>query len=593
MAGYRFINAAVNYQSFAGMGIYIRYKSSHKTRITVKRFDPSTVWLQCPDREIWMVKDHHKEHCEIPWSEGFDEYVDLNLWNSHVSRAFGTDFIMTNFLYTEKTFCPDNRTKGHPGGDHPLVQTDSGGFQMINQLVDYIDPLKLVDHYNRNSDIGIVLDIPTLGEGGDKQLMRSALIQKKNTQIMMENKRKDLRLMNVMHGHDVESFRRFREVVERPDIKHVSMGGAPDTTLVTSTDQLAEFVLTGQKYEQYHALGIYNPSSMLPLARLANIPSVTGLVTSDASTALMSANNKMYHMQQEQFGPPRRILIGDKNNVPSTRSLLTCGCPVCKTIKYTDIFSVLDSGMIRHMLFLHNVFEIQRFSNLVDDMARTTSIAEYKEFCRGVHANAKDRIKGALAAIDYVQEIEEQGLESARARFRINLIKKPIWDISSDSGKAGMNSTLYESYTELEALEEASKKDSSSKSSGISINTSDEYVDAKVYLFRILDKYENPEKRDGKKVKGKKRMKGGQRYSKSVKTGIKANSKKIASVKSQAKKIKASKDFHAERNKGREERLKEKLRKKEEIMKRRANKDKGVRHGHSPEQARKRKNGNP
>lgn len=209
---FKYINAAVDWYSYAGMGIYVKHKARAGKDIRVLRHDPKTVWISCPDRELWLVKDHHHEQAEIPWGGNYDEYVNLNLWDPGVARAFGTDMFMTNFVYTEQHGAPNNRVNGRREGD-PMVVTDSGGFQIITQKVDYIDPLMLVDHYNRNSDIGVVLDIPTRSEAGKDLIKRTAKVQKKNLLTMLGAKRKDLELMNVVHGHDSEIRKMFRDIV--------------------------------------------------------------------------------------------------------------------------------------------------------------------------------------------------------------------------------------------------------------------------------------------------------------------------------------------------------------------------------------------
>lgn len=563
---YQFINAAFNWKSFAGMGIYVRYKAG-PNKITVRRFEGQVVLIDCPDRQLLMVKDANAENGTVPWSIGacsFDEYVDLNMWEPHVAKAFGIQSFMTNYLYTEQSFCPNNRIMGRPK-DAPLVVTDSGGFQMVMQKVEYINPLHLVDHYNRNVDIGVVLDVPTMGIVDDKTQKRAGKVQALNTDLMMKNKRADLQLMNVMHGHNEEQRITFREIVERPDITKVCIGGSPDATITSSTDMIAWYMLTGQKYDQYHALGVYQPPSMLPLARLANIPQFEGLVTSDASTALQSANHKMYHKQQEQFGPMCRIMLGDKNNVPSTMSFLPCQCPVCATIKYADVLAVLDSGMIRHMLFLHNVWEIQRFSHVVNDMARETSEKEYRLFTKAVLKNSTDRLKATLQAIDYVEVVGKSGLEEARRRFKASIVPRSIWS-------SGLTNSLFKEGDEVEKDGEDQEKQEadiaglSSKvgESNIKMNKRQVYLDEGEYMEMVLKRYSNPNshtpvakfvvtadgleyqklktkaKKKGEK-KGHSRQKSAQRYSKGSKLGmkdhkVKKRGKKVLSLKEQDKK---------------------------------------------------------
>lgn len=511
---YRFIPAAINWHTFGGLGAYVRY-GTYPNKIVVKQADSNMAWLQCPDREVVLVREQHRATSWRPAGENFDEYVSFDLFDDKVSAdGFDLDFFMTNYIHTELTTCPNNKQQGYKGG--AKIVTDSGGFQVAMGKVDWIDPVQLVRHYNNNSDIGIGLDIP-IWSNDDKMLMRAAKVQKLNLITMLKHKRKDLELLNPVHGGSPEKLRSFYKLVRHPDVNRIAVAGTQDGTLVAGIDTLLEaYVGLGQKFDQVHVLGVYNIAHMLPIIWAANSFG-DRLLTSDASTALMSANNKMYHTQHDMFSPVRRLRIGDIGTRPSPHNVFPCQCPVCKTLKYVDILSVLDGGLYRHTLMMHNIWEINRYSKMMDDLASTLNVTEFKEVCRSQLQNHRDT-KSSLAAIDFVQQAATDSLSAARRTYHGLIIRDSLYIEEKPMFEEGTDQNEYEELTVEQRQERINQ------------------ILAE-YESRIARDSELRPKKEGKKVRGLSRRKSASRMAKTAKAG----SKKLSQKTKKSKKTKKAK----------------------------------------------------
>lgn len=252
--------------------------------------------------------------------------------------------------------------------------------------------------------------------------------------------------------------------------------------------------MNGRKYKHYHALGIYNIPMMLPLIKLANMKGFKSLLTSDASTALMSANNKMYHKQASQYSPPRRLRLGDIATKPTPYNTFACPCPVCSALKYVDILSVLDGALYRHILHFHNLWEIMRYSRMMDDMAKALDHKDFKEMCRMQLGNSALK-NTSLTTLEFIRHVEEEGLKAARRTYGAYLVRNNMWD-------ATVRKSLFDD-----------PKDAVEHGGGVVA-----HVD---FVTKTLAKYERQDHSEegDKKKKGRKRQKTASRFSKKTKVG--------------------------------------------------------------------------
>jgi hypothetical protein len=147
---YQFMPAACYYPKHGGLGVYVRYKNKKSNSIIVKEYRSNYIWVDCPDREIVMVSDHNKMQSFIPMDCNYDEYFDLNYMNE--SNNDDIDLLMFNHLQHENHFSPEIRRVGvNPQtGKKITYVADSGGFQLMTEKVQFIDPYKLGEWYSKN-----------------------------------------------------------------------------------------------------------------------------------------------------------------------------------------------------------------------------------------------------------------------------------------------------------------------------------------------------------------------------------------------------------------------------------------------------------
>jgi len=312
----------------------------------------------------------------------------------------GIDIYMLNYTaYSNtRTRSPRIRRNGrNPNRKQPHVLADSGGFQLFSGVKEFIDPLDIVTWYNDNVDWGMVLDVPPI-VNDLKYKLRSAEIQARNNEIMLKNKCDNLELVNVVQGHTFEERIKFLDIVDNPDINRLAFPGYRGS-IVSGVADVLRLLTHKRKFKHYHVLGVYNPTKLLPIIKAANITGNKALVTSDASTAIQGAANKVYHHQQGIYEPAKGLIIGNKGLIPSVNAILPCSCPVCSVIKYINVLGFLDTQLISNFLALHNIYELGRYTSMMDELARTV---DDKEYYSVVKHQLKGRSPDTLAALDMI-----------------------------------------------------------------------------------------------------------------------------------------------------------------------------------------------
>jgi queuine/archaeosine tRNA-ribosyltransferase len=395
---YSFVPAAVNSLQPHGLGIYVKYSKNDSGRIIIKEDNFKYTWIVCPDREIVVTKNNYPIY--YPMGENFDEYVDLNIYNDHVANSLEVDIYMINYSAYGKNskLAPQGRRNGRNPNvkQQPFILADSGGFQLHSGVKEYIDPLDVITWYNENVDWGMVLDVPPCIHE-DQYLKRAAVIQANNIKVMLDNKKPNVELINILQGGNHDQRMEFLKIVDNPAIDRLAVPAYRDST-ISDTASILRLVTAKRKFKHYHILGVYNLLKLAPIIRIANQRGIP-LVTSDASTPIQSAVNKIYHHQQSIFEPEKRLIIGNRENIPSVHNFLPCSCPVCSAVKYMGILGALDNQSISNLLSIHNIWEINRYTNMMNELAQTLSDADYKSV---VKHQLKSRSSDTLLALDMI-----------------------------------------------------------------------------------------------------------------------------------------------------------------------------------------------
>ena len=417
---FHWVPAAVQFRQMGGAGIYIRY-AKNPNRIVVKERGEGYTIMQCPDRDLIITTNQHKLNAYRPMQGTYDEYVHLGAFNDELVEDLNPEYFMVNYTADMGRESHSAHTRGTKKFGTKII-SDSGGFQLFQQRIEYLDPIEVVKWYNTNCDLGLILDIPTSIRDYDL-CERTAKVQARNTELMMQNKVDSLELMNIFHGSTKEQKAMFRGYVERDDIDRLALGGFYTGTILNSIDLLCEEIFTGKKYKQYHILGVANPLQVLLFIRMAH-KGFAPLITCDSSTFLRKAITKEYHCFPTTHSTPKFIVCGDTGGyVPSPFAVLPCTCPVCSAIKYCDVMMSLSGNMSIVMMSYHNMYSMTAYYNTMKDLMRldTKELKVVLKSQFGVGNNTRSGYTELIRGLDFLDQIEELGLAKARKNFQYYL----------------------------------------------------------------------------------------------------------------------------------------------------------------------------
>lgn len=415
--GYSFVAAATLFRNYGGLVMYIRYRKSNKD-IYIKDSGKNHIWYVCPDREIVMVRDAFNNEAFRP-NESFDECVDLNTFRDELGDHMGMKYWMTNF--THDGICDTNRDAVPEEDKRVQILSDSGGLQLARGVSGMIHPKDLVSFYNKNCDAGMVLDLP-LWVKDEKLLKRAAKLQRANNNVMLNNSRPGLELINIFHGNSVEERKMYRNIVEDERIPRVAIGGLLMQKPLTAINSVYEIVYGGSfRYRQHHALGVFNMAYLALLIKMANSGDNPPHITSDSTSHVQSSLSTCYYLQppDEQHIMMRRPIGTNAEAISNPHMRLTCCCPVCSRIKYRDVFA-FGHNRFNGFLALHNAFEMTRYTQSLQHACQTLSPSKFNKYVltQMKNANDKDDLRMGLEFVDYATQ---HGLKKAQARYASHL----------------------------------------------------------------------------------------------------------------------------------------------------------------------------
>lgn len=420
---YTYMPAAITYASDGGVGIYVRY-GKYPNRIVVKETGHNYIWVQCPDRELLMVANSHWGHdwAFRPMDGTFDEYVHIGPYHDHLNGDMNLPYFMVNYVAeSSKKVASSRKDVGEERDPNSLIVADSGGYQILQGRVEYLDPLKIVEWYNDNVDIGFALDIPANNRKSNI-LHRAAAIQARNTDIMMAKKKPGLELINVLHGATKEDMFHYRNVVERPDIDRMAFGSLYHYyDLLASVDLMHQIAHTGQPYKHIHVLGVSNSLHTALLIRMATKGLMPHL-TSDSSTPMQKARLREWHTYTSTQEKVKFMLVGAKDGYrPSPHNILPCSCQVCSTVKYSDVLWCLN-GNIAHKVFeFHNIHSMTRYFDTLTQYSNEMSTNDFKKLLKAQVGENRQGFDEAMHALDFMDSLASGQGENARDRYKLYL----------------------------------------------------------------------------------------------------------------------------------------------------------------------------
>lgn len=416
--GFNWVPAANLFSAFGGLGIYVKYKGGKKNKILIKHHTAKSCHLICPDRELLFTWENQYADAYYPAGMGFHEYVSLNTLDDTVCKKMGIKYAMTNFVHVDDTAgAANNRTQGRPPNSDVTMLSDSGGFQFSTGVVGAVNPLEMIKFYNKNVDAGMCLDVP-LTVPSRQLVQRAGALQAKNLELLVKHKANHVDLLNILHGATNEEAEEYREIVERPDVDRLAMAGLYRRGIVSGADYIWNTTRNGQRYKQYHMLGIFSNSHLAMMVAAANLGDNPPHITSDSTSHIQSAKNRTYHYHLDVYKTHGRALFGAKGSIPNVHNTLPCHCPVCETVKYSDVLGFLPGQMMMSLTSVHNAYTFIKYTQMLQDACRQLPWAEYVELVTAQLSHLKSRdSKEVLMSLDFLYRAAHDGLASARKHY--------------------------------------------------------------------------------------------------------------------------------------------------------------------------------
>lgn len=233
-----------------------------------------------------------------------------------------------------------------------LVMMDSGGFLFQKKDEMQLDPLKVLDLYEKSKpDIGVILDHPFNPNSTNHENKKRWELTLKNTEIMVESNSK-IPLMPVIHGYSLKELQKACSDIKKIDDnpKLIGLGSLVPLILNTTAasnrfSNCTQFILEAIKLirnefpnSMIHAFGIGSARTM-------------HLMYSIGTDSLDSTGWRI----KAAYGTIQLPGIGDRH--PKTRNngrrfinngekeiLAKCQCPICKNKNLTQRLDILDES---------------------------------------------------------------------------------------------------------------------------------------------------------------------------------------------------------------------------------------------------------
>lgn len=248
----------------------------------------------------------------------------------------------------------------HSAGLRSIV--DSGGFQMLTGVSDFVHPDEVIARYNANADIGMPLDLPVRSKFEDQYFNSVSHLIKANDQYILKRLNKNIDLALISHGSSLELRKRRLDVLDR-DARVVAIAGLgikPPPGIdrhFAAVENLMYVVSRYRKTTQYfHVLGVTSKLWMFIYALLDESGYVKN-IGADSVSHRLSALIGVYDLANF-----KTLELG-KNKPYKTTPM--CNCPLCSSV---DDLRIMHSW---RLLEAHNLYVRARQTEFLAYLARS------------------------------------------------------------------------------------------------------------------------------------------------------------------------------------------------------------------------------
>ena len=458
------VPAALYYQNHGGFGVYIKWVGNGTTdEVKVISAGPWNMHLSTPDRELYIVGNLNKAHGDVSMF-GWDEFIPFSFFHEASSHSKGvgpSSYMVNAHQHTSAASAHNTRHAGQAHATRRTIYGDSGGYQLL-QKKNFTDPTSVATFYNTNVDKGMVLDFPLLDSYNTDNVMRSAEMQRLNTEVMLGALDKRVQLVNISHGARLPDRRRFMQHVHRDEINLMAIPRAYYGQGITAfINSLTSFIHAmqedyGDHYKQLHILGLAENRLFIPVMRMQALGLFGNIkITMDASTHLHMASSKIYFHHNHAFNNYSMLRIGNDNNLMNPMQRLPCSCPVCSALGWQAAFNVLaGSSSVTFPLMYHNIFAMDAYFKSMRWLTQNLEDKDMNTLIRKKFGHNKNVMTELQHAMGFIDTVRQKSLKVAQKKYSYYVDSYA----ESDDQVRGIGTSLFDSAVMLSEEEMADLK---------------------------------------------------------------------------------------------------------------------------------------
>jgi len=275
-------------------------------------------------------------------------------------------------------------------GKDVLVVGDSGGFQILKGVKEFLEPIRILRWQERNVDVGITLDVPplnpkTLGPLNDIERFRKCARMSARFNEVMERNREanDLILLKVLQGGVKKELEMWYDETKEQKFDGYALSIKPPNDPM----QVALHTTFIHEKEAPERVHIFLGSGFDVIPTIIYASQLFKHVTFDSSSPFSAGGN--YRIYFTSIFPKFSFRIAPNKGVVPKFKDLPCNCPVCTTYNYSDF--VEDGALIS----LHNLYVFLTYTSFIKSLVHDREI-----FLDFVEKFCSERTRKSIEFID-------------------------------------------------------------------------------------------------------------------------------------------------------------------------------------------------
>lgn len=282
---------------------------------------------------------------------------------------------------------------------------DSGGFQFLSGVKDFVDPDFNIKYYNKLGNIGMDLDIPSSHVPMRKEhRIALALIQKESYKYMKERVKPSVKLCLVNHGYTIDDRQLCYDTLDRPEseVEFLALPGFARSDRRTDNPyelRIAEAILHSvknyPKVKYIHCLGLSSNLGILIYSLVDQLDIVKN-IGGDSVSHIMTGASGTFNIKP--FG---HLSLDKKYH---THVYPNCGCPICQVM--AD-YSLLNGFF---PIAIHNLINSKRNADYIQLLVKEFLANNIKDHELIRACNVKITAEQFRVLYDYITEFKSSGV---------------------------------------------------------------------------------------------------------------------------------------------------------------------------------------